>query len=53
MLSGGVFQNRYLLTRLVGELRQAQFIPYFHQRVPTNDGGISLGQSVIAATKIK
>jgi hydrogenase maturation protein HypF len=43
-LSGGCFQNR-LLTRLAVEaLHEAGFRAYWHQRVPPNDGGISLGQ---------
>jgi len=44
VLSGGCFQNRYLTTRTVRCLRQAGFRPYWHQRVPPNDGGIALGQ---------
>lgn len=48
VLSGGVFQNRYLLTVVCHELEDRGFVPYFHKRVPTNDGGISLGQAVIA-----
>jgi hydrogenase maturation protein HypF len=43
-LSGGCFQNRYLLERAVTRLRAERFQPYWHQRVPTNDGGIALGQ---------
>ena len=43
-LSGGCFQNRYLLERTVTRLRAEQFQPYWHQRVPPNDGGIALGQ---------
>jgi len=38
------FQNRYLTTRIVTRLRAEKFQPYWHQRVPTNDGGIALGQ---------
>lgn len=48
VLSGGTFQNRYLLTRVCTQLRMKGFVPYFHKRVPTNDGGVSLGQAVIA-----
>jgi hydrogenase maturation protein HypF len=44
VLSGGCFQNRPLTERVVGRLREAGFRPYWHQRVPPNDGGISLGQ---------
>jgi hydrogenase maturation protein HypF len=49
VLTGGCFQNRYLLERSVLLLSQAGFRPYWHQRVPTNDGGIALGQVVAAA----
>lgn len=44
VLSGGCFQNKYLLERAVKRLRDEEFKVYWHQRVPTNDGGISLGQ---------
>jgi hydrogenase maturation protein HypF len=44
VLTGGCFQNRYLTERTVARLRQAGFRPYWHQRVPPNDGGISVGQ---------
>ncbi len=51
-LSGGVFQNR-LLTRLtVPLLEEAGFRVLLHQHVPTNDGGIALGQAVLAHTLI-
>jgi hydrogenase maturation factor HypF (carbamoyltransferase family) len=43
-LSGGCFQNRLLLERTIARLRAAGFSPCWHQRVPTNDGGIALGQ---------
>jgi hydrogenase maturation protein HypF len=48
-LSGGCFQNRYLTERTVARLREEKFQPYWHQRVPTNDGGIALGQIVAAS----
>jgi hydrogenase maturation protein HypF len=44
ILSGGCFQNRYLIERTVRRLSDSGFQPYWHQRVPTNDGGIALGQ---------
>ncbi len=47
-LSGGCFQNKYLLERSVQRLREEGFRPFWHQRVPTNDGGISLGQTLAA-----
>ena len=45
VLSGGCFQNKYLTERAVIRLRAAGFQPYWHQRIPPNDGGISLGQA--------
>ena len=44
VLSGGCFQNRHLTERTVKRLRAENFQPYWHQRVPPNDGGIALGQ---------
>jgi len=49
VLSGGTFQNRYLLNSSEIELRRKDFEVYSHQRVPSNDGGIALGQLVIGA----
>jgi len=48
VLSGGVFQNILLLDWAFRGLREAGFEVYTHHLVPTNDGGISLGQAVIA-----
>jgi len=48
VLSGGVFQNTLLLEWVCHGLKQAGFEVYTHHLVPTNDGGISLGQAVIA-----
>jgi len=45
-LSGGCFQNRYLTERTAARLEQEGFRPYWHQRIPPNDGGIALGQIV-------
>jgi hydrogenase maturation protein HypF len=47
-LSGGTFQNMYLLERVVAGLRGAGFHVFLHSQVPPNDGGISLGQAVVA-----
>ncbi len=44
VLSGGCFQNRYLTERTVKQLLKEGCRPYWHQRVPPNDGGIALGQ---------
>jgi hydrogenase maturation protein HypF len=49
-LSGGCFQNRYLTEQAVTRLREEGFAPYWHQRVPPNDGGIALGQVAAAAS---
>jgi len=49
VLTGGCFQNRYLTERAVGRLRAEGFRPYWHQRIPPNDGGIALGQIVAAS----
>ena len=49
IMSGGVFQNRYLTERAADLLEQAGFRVFTHQRVPANDGGIALGQAVLAA----
>ena len=53
VLSGGCFQNKYLTERAVTRLRQEGFRPYWHQRVPPNDGGIALGQIAAAAHERK
>jgi hydrogenase maturation protein HypF len=45
---GGVFQNRFLSLRLQKSLESKGFTVYTHSLVPTNDGGISLGQVLIA-----
>jgi len=47
-LSGGTFQNLLLLRRAVQGLRESAFKVFVHHRVPANDGGLSLGQVVIA-----
>ena len=47
-LSGGTFQNLRLLGQSAEGLRQCGFEVFTHQRVPPNDGGLSLGQAVIA-----
>jgi len=44
VLTGGCFQNRYLTERAVKRLQAEGFRPYWHQRIPPNDGGIALGQ---------
>jgi hydrogenase maturation protein HypF len=53
VLTGGCFQNRYLSERAVGRLRAEGFRPYWHQRIPPNDGGIALGQIVAASRALE
>jgi hydrogenase maturation protein HypF len=53
VLSGGVWQNLTLLGRTLSLLQKDGFKVYIHREVPTNDGGLSLGQAVIAANKLR
>ena len=48
VLSGGVFQNALLVNKTIIELEKAGFRVYTHSKVPPNDGGLSLGQAVVA-----
>lgn len=50
-LSGGVFQNLLLLNMVQSELETRGFEVFIHRIVPTNDGGLCLGQAAIAAAK--
>jgi hydrogenase maturation protein HypF len=52
-LSGGVWQNRFLLERTVKRLRSSNFDVLIHRNVPPNDGGIALGQIMIAAQAVR
>ena len=51
VLSGGTFQNRYLLQNLEPRLKKSGFDVYAQNSIPSNDGGIALGQLLIAAKK--
>jgi hydrogenase maturation protein HypF len=53
VLSGGVFQNNYLLGRVVDALRSEYLNVYINELVPCNDAGISLGQAYIIRERIK
>ncbi len=53
VLSGGVFQNMYLLPHLLDALTADGFEVYHHSRVSANDEGIALGQLVIATTALR
>ncbi|QDR81896.1 carbamoyltransferase HypF [Sporomusa termitida] len=50
-LSGGVFQNLTLLTQVIGMLAQYELTVYLHRQTPPNDGGLALGQAVIAGER--
>ncbi len=52
VLSGGVFQNMVLFEHTILTLEKANFKVYTHSQVPTNDGGISLGQAMIGRSII-
>jgi hydrogenase maturation protein HypF len=47
-LSGGVWQNRILLDLVRDELENDGFVVYFHKQTPANDGGLALGQAMVA-----
>lgn len=51
VLSGGVFQNRLLTENLIEQLEHAGFQIFTHRLVPPNDGGIALGQAIIAGRR--
>lgn len=51
-LSGGCFQNRLLTERAAAGLRREGFDVLLHREVPTNDGGICLGQVAVAAARL-
>lgn len=53
VLSGGVFQNNLLFEGLASRLEDKAFTVLSHERVPCNDGGISLGQAVIGREYLK
>jgi hydrogenase maturation protein HypF len=52
-LSGGTFQNMKLLARTLSGLRRLGFEVFIHAQVPPNDGGIALGQAVIATEALR
>jgi hydrogenase maturation protein HypF len=51
VLSGGVWQNRLLLERVAPDLARREFDVIVHRQVPANDGGLALGQAVIAGAR--
>ena len=52
-LSGGTFHNIYLSQRLEARLSEAGFDVFIQKEVPSGDGGLSLGQALVAAAKMK
>ena len=52
-LSGGVWRNRLLLARILARLHGEGFQMYIHWQVPTNDGGLALGQAAVAIARSK
>jgi len=52
VLSGGVFQNHVIFEEIIPRLQYENFNVYTHNKVPMNDGGISLGQAMIARKQI-
>ncbi len=51
VLSGGTFQNKYLLSNIENKLTENMFEVYTPSKVPSNDGGIALGQLIIGAKR--
>jgi hydrogenase maturation protein HypF len=52
-LSGGCFNNLLLFQLLLDGLRAKSFEVYFHSEVPAGDGGLSLGQALVAAHRLR
>jgi len=52
-LSGGTFHNFYLSQRLEAQLSEAGFEVFTQKEVPSGDGGLSLGQALVAAAKLR
>ncbi|MHA6307619.1 carbamoyltransferase HypF [Hafnia paralvei] len=53
VLSGGVFMNEYLLANTYTALQNSGFRPFVQQQVPANDGGIALGQLMVANAQME
>lgn len=51
-LSGGVWQNRNLLLKVVRMLQMVSLEPYVHQWIPPNDGGLAFGQAMVAGKRL-
>ncbi|MCB9756887.1 MAG: carbamoyltransferase HypF [Candidatus Omnitrophica bacterium] len=53
VLGGGCFQNKYLLEQIIERLQKKGFAVYWPQRIPVNDGGLALGQVVVASARLQ
>jgi hydrogenase maturation protein HypF len=53
IFTGGCFQNKYLLEKAIQRLTAEHFCLYWHQQIPSNDGGIALGQIVAASRNLQ
>ncbi len=53
VFSGGTFQNRVLINYLAEKIPEIGLTPFFHRQVPANDGGLALGQVVLAAAEYR
>jgi len=53
VLSGGVFQNSFLLEKICRDLEKNSFEVYTHKDLPSNDGGVAIGQMIIANALIE
>jgi hydrogenase maturation protein HypF len=53
VLTGGCFQNRYLLERSIEQLQRHDFLVGYHHQLPSNDGGIAVGQVMAALRLLK
>ena len=51
VLSGGTFQNKYLSEKIINQLSGEKYFIYFHNQLPSNDGGLALGQVAVAAAR--
>jgi hydrogenase maturation protein HypF len=53
VLTGGCFQNALLLERTIARLREEEFVPVWPNLMPPNDGGLALGQAIVAGRKLQ
>lgn len=53
VLSGGVFENKYILNKIYNSLIDKEFLVFFNEKIPINDSGISFGQIAVANEILK